>query len=607
MKSFSVFFISLFFVLFCSQVLCSTLGSECHNIYKCGEEYVCSEDKCSYCNTTSQCSRKYVSMVCQQEEDSPDKKTCVTKPLFGPFMWRDILATILIFVAAIIASGAGLGGGAIFVGVYLLILGFSTRTAVPVSQFTILGGSISAFAMNFKRRHPIDDRPLIDWNVIMVMIPLVFGGTVMGVFGNIFLPDWVVVTLMFLILIYTGTRTTLKSIRLWDKEKREFQEYKKKQKQLEESGGLDEDGNSLINKENEEKTNTESEIGESENDTQQSDERENKTESKDGKWESITDISLKEFYKNKTDQPSQNKQEYQQLNSNQTKDNTINNDTDPNIENENLLTDNQENQNPKTEDDLEDQDEDGLTIEQQKEKQELLEKERKIPYWKIAVCLFNWIFIIIFSLFKGGDGQYSIIGVKKCSSKFWIIIACIYPFIIISTYLVIKYLDKTEKKKIRLKWKFNPGDIRWNRSAFILIPTLSLLTGIIASLIGIGGGLLISAFLVELNCLPPVISATSAAIILFTSSSTSLQYLIIGQLKPEYAAWYFSLSFVAFIIGQLVFVRLVKKLKRTAIIIILIAIITWISCLMIGTSSFLNLSDQQKREKEMGYSIFCNS
>ncbi|KAJ3447546.1 protein yippee-like [Anaeramoeba flamelloides] len=583
---------------------------ECQNIYKCGEEYVCTEDKCSFCNSTSQCSRKYVSMICQQEEGSSDKKTCITKPLFEPFMWRDILATVLIFISAVIASGAGLGGGAIFVGVYLLILGFSTRAAVPVSQFTILGGSISVFVMNFKRRHPIDDRPLIDWNVIMVMIPLVFGGTVMGVFGNIFLPDWVIVTIMFLILIYTGTRTTLKGVILWKKEKREFQESKEKQKRPVESSDLEEDGNSLINKENEDKTDTESEIGKSENDTKESPDLENKTELKDEQLKSIGDISINDFYeKKKTDQTSENKHEYQQLNSNKIKYNKIENDNDndneTNIENENLLTDDQENQ--KTEKDLEDQYEEGLTVDQQKEKQDLIDKERKTPYWKIGVCLFNWIFILVFSLFKGGDEKYSIIGVEKCSLKFWIIIVCIYPVIIISTYLVIKYLDKTEKTKIKLKWKFNPGDIRWDRRAFILIPSLSLLTGIIASLIGIGGGLLISAFLVELNCLPPVISATSAAIILFTSSSTSLQYLIIGQLSPEYAAWYFSLSFIAFIIGQLVFVRLVKKLKRTAIIIVLISIITWISCLMIGTSSFLNLSDKHKREKEIGYSIFCNS
>ncbi|KAJ6229875.1 protein yippee-like [Anaeramoeba flamelloides] len=553
-------------------------------------------------------------MICQQEEGSSDKKTCITKPLFEPFMWRDILATVLIFISAVIASGAGLGGGAIFVGVYLLILGFSTRAAVPVSQFTILGGSISVFVMNFKRRHPIDDRPLIDWNVIMVMIPLVFGGTVMGVFGNIFLPDWVIVTIMFLILIYTGTRTTLKGVILWKKEKREFQESKEKPKKPTESSDLEEDGNSLINKENEEKTDTESEIGKSENDTKESPDLENKTELKDDKLKSIGGISINDFYeKKKTDQTSENKHEYQQLNSNKIKYNIIENDNDndneTNIENENLLTDDQENQ--KTEKDLqdqnEDQDEEGLTVDQQKEKQDLIDKERKTPYWKIGVCLFNWIFILVFSLFKGGDEKYSIIGVEKCSLKFWIIIVCIYPVIIISTYLVIKYLDKTEKTKIKLKWKFNPGDIRWDRRAFILIPSLSLLTGIIASLIGIGGGLLISAFLVELNCLPPVISATSAAIILFTSSSTSLQYLIIGQLSPEYAAWYFSLSFIAFIIGQLVFVRLVKKLKRTAIIIVLISIITWISCLMIGTSSFLNLSDKHKREKEIGYSIFCNS
>lgn len=44
------------------------------------------------------------------------------------------------------------GGGGILVPIFILIMGFSPKYAIPLSNVTILGGSIMNMVMNVKKR-----------------------------------------------------------------------------------------------------------------------------------------------------------------------------------------------------------------------------------------------------------------------------------------------------------------------------------------------------------------------------------------------------------------------------------------------------------------------
>lgn len=71
-----------------------------------------------------------------------------------------------------IAAAGGIGGGGILVPIYILVLRFSPKYAVPLSNITIFGGAITNTILNMKKRHPLADRPLVDWDLILVMEPL---------------------------------------------------------------------------------------------------------------------------------------------------------------------------------------------------------------------------------------------------------------------------------------------------------------------------------------------------------------------------------------------------------------------------------------------------
>ena len=62
--------------------------------------------------------------------------------------------------------------------------GFSTNIAVALSNITIVGGSVANFAFNVGKRHHFMDRPLIDWDLILVMEPATILGALLGGYMN---------------------------------------------------------------------------------------------------------------------------------------------------------------------------------------------------------------------------------------------------------------------------------------------------------------------------------------------------------------------------------------------------------------------------------------
>ena len=99
------------------------------------------------------------------------------KDLF-PMDASDFWGTFLVVAGLLVAAAGGIGGGGILVPLLILIYGFSPKYAIPLSNFTIVGSSITNMAMNLTKRHPDADRPLVDWDLILVMEPLTMAGAV---------------------------------------------------------------------------------------------------------------------------------------------------------------------------------------------------------------------------------------------------------------------------------------------------------------------------------------------------------------------------------------------------------------------------------------------
>jgi len=124
--------------------------------------------------------------------------------------------------ALMIAAGGGIGGGGMLVPIYILVMGFTPKYAIPLSNVTVLGGSVANTLVNWTKRHPLADRPLIDWDLILIMEPLTIAGALIGAILNKILPEQVVVFLLVLLLSFTAYTTLSKAISMYRKETKQM-------------------------------------------------------------------------------------------------------------------------------------------------------------------------------------------------------------------------------------------------------------------------------------------------------------------------------------------------------------------------------------------------
>lgn len=78
----------------------------------------------------------------------------------------------------------------------------------------------------------------------------------------------------------------------------------------------------------------------------------------------------------------------------------------------------------------------------------------------------------------------------------------------------------------------------WNLKRCLLFQSTSAVTGVLAGLVGIGGGLVFSPFFLLMGMDPAVAVGTSTTCVLFTSSSTTMQYLFANRIVVSLAIVY---------------------------------------------------------------------
>ena len=87
----------------------------------------------------------------------------------------------------------------------------------------------------------------------------------------------------------------------------------------------------------------------------------------------------------------------------------------------------------------------------------------------------------------------------------------------------------------RVAWRRQvlPGDVRWTPRSAVSLACAAAAVGLVAGLLGLGGGELMAPLLLAVGLLPQVASATSACMVLFTAASDVAHYLVEGVLRPD--------------------------------------------------------------------------
>lgn len=134
-----------------------------------------------------------------------------------------VLAGALSFLAAALASAAGVGGGSLFVAILSIASGLSVKTATVFARFMVTGGALSNVLYTvFLRGAGPGGEPLIDYDVVVASQPCLLLGVSVGVVCNVVFPEWLFTVLFTVFLAFTTFKTYRTGIKRWRAETEEM-------------------------------------------------------------------------------------------------------------------------------------------------------------------------------------------------------------------------------------------------------------------------------------------------------------------------------------------------------------------------------------------------
>ncbi|KAF4670917.1 hypothetical protein FOZ61_007926 [Perkinsus olseni] len=193
-------------------------------------------------------------------------------------------------------------------------------------------------------------------------------------------------------------------------------------------------------------------------------------------------------------------------------------------------------------------------------------------YWKLAMV---WATIILLLLLRGGKGTESVIpdAVPYCGWAYWTLSAVVMAWLILFGLCMGRSAVMDSAAKATVDYPFVSGDVIWTYPSFIFYSLATFAAGIMAGLLGIGGGM--------------VSTATTATLIVFTSSSAALVFIMAGLVPWDYAVVYFSAAFVGTLVGKTIIDTIVRRRGLTALLIFLLAGIIAFAAIMVTVAGLI--------------------
>ncbi|POM73062.1 Hypothetical protein PHPALM_10128 [Phytophthora palmivora] len=551
------------------------VGLDCNTRNDCGyvPSLACVKGKCEYCRQFAHDCGNHpgdVSYVCQVVEvlnentgemeaqqgltsagNVVDAAYCVEKNLFTPFTFTDLVTTLIAFTCTALGAGGGIGGGGLLVPMYILA-GLNPKHAIPLSKVTIFG---SAVAMN---------RPLIDFGLVGLMEPTTLIGTVFGVMLNHIFPNWLILALLVTLLSFITYKTVLKGNSIQDKEDKHQLELIKSTLK----GGPNGGGRGRL----------------------WSIYRRFDVEVAARRWLDKTRQRRKARFVREKDE-----EDFLSL--------------PPLVEYKPTSSD------PLVGGDFDNRhfgtfpsDDDKLA---QRRSAVELREARVFPFeflWPLAL---SWLLILVQSMFRGGHGAPSAIGITCNSLNYWML--TLLPLAVpITVSIWVGYrLRLLNRIKVLSNYPFVEGDIHWIKSRVLMFPATCTTAGVAAGLLGIGGGMVKGPIMLEAGVLPAVQSATASFMILFTASSTTLQFAINGQFPGEfqfdYMMWFAFVGFVGGFCGVKCIAFFVKKYKRESIMVYMLATTIGLSALAMGAIGLRSTLSDIENGVHLGFHGVCDN
>jgi len=447
--------------------------------------------------------------LCEKYGNCPKNKVCLHKQLF-PMLQQDLLLFVSMFLIAVCAGAAGIGGGGLNVPILMMINAFGIKEAVPLSHAAVMGNAFAQLLVNGRQRHPdAPNRPLIHYELAILALPAQLGGNSLGVVIGRTFPPTVLIILSLCMLALAGTKTFIKGIE-------EMKKAAAKKRPALTSSPRSEVGTSLPGVTNLPSSPRMDAIA-----------RTTSGRSKEG-FPIVRPAGEDGMEYARTWSGTAIMPRLPAL-------------TTPFSPAEARSA------------------EPGAIASTPDE----VEKMR-MP-WNVIGCMvgFNVIFCLDF-LGMAPD----VFGIQKCTGPYWVFLLGLYPFVAGSIWIGIKSLNGLAEYHSERGDPHVTGDPEVTMRLIILFPLAAVIIGLVAGLVGLGGGEFMVPLLLEFGLMPRVASATSGFLILFATSSNIVHYAVANIMEPflAYAVAVIVLAFFGAFTGLMI--RDTKFMRENAFLLV---------------------------------------
>lgn len=225
-----------------------------------------------------------------------------------------------------------------------------------------------------------------------------------------------------------------------------------------------------------------------------------------------------------------------------------------------------------------------------KEVQDEINKDNVILRWdKLKYVIIPFIVMAALSILR----ESSL--VSKCSFMYWALFVSFFIFALIVNYISLNHINKEYYYRVSIGFPYDGKDIIWSTGKCFNMGITGLVSGFIAGTIGIGGGVVLGPILLSLGIYPVVSTVTTNFLVLLTSSSTSLQFMLNNMMNYEYACISIVFSVLGSYIGTKIIHHYFKQTGRESLLIFALVFVIGSSALILPLSSILSTINDVER------------
>lgn len=195
----------------------------------------------------------------------------------------------------------------------------------------------------------------------------------------------------------------------------------------------------------------------------------------------------------------------------------------------------------------------------------LREEYTAIPKTKMAIIIVLLISSMALAIIKGSKKVDSILGIQYCSSGYWGVFAAGLLSCVVFSFMNRRLV----RKVIRLKKLYNmekeEGDFNITDESITKLSTASVIAGILAGLLGMGGGTVMGPVLLSMDANIENVVATSGFFVVQTSFMTLFQSALYGDTPIMELLFFLGISFIGSYGISFVIKSLIKWYKRPSI------------------------------------------